>query len=589
MTSQPTSERLDHELKAVLVADVEGYTRLMSMDEDEAHLLTSRCLELFRDFILESDGELVKTTGDGVVIEFSAATTAVRYGIDVQKRLVKLNSTVPVDRRPNFRIGIDLGEIIHEGGDIYGHSVNIAARIEGFAEPNGICVSQIVYEMVRHRLSIGFECMGPCLLKNLDEPVTIYRVRDDLSASIMPATVRKSSEPLKLPERPSVAVLPFENMSERRDAEYLGNGIAEDIITSLSKFEELFVIARNSSFVYKGKPTAAQEIAQELGVRYIVEGSVRVAGKRMRITAQLIDGIGGHHLWAERYDRELEDIFEIQDNVTKVIVSTIASRVKLAEADRRSEMETQNIEAYGDLLHGREFLKKYTAADNAEARRYFESSLDHDPKYAPACAAMARSYNYDWQFSWGEDSGKALDHALKWARKAMALDRTSASAHAELGFNLLFNKQYESAIKELRIATKLNPNDADIMAELSDALTYTGQLDEAVELLKTAMRLNPYYPDVYLWYLADAYYALRQYDEAVDALEGMTNPAIGARLLAASYAQLGNIDNARMHAEQVLRDQPDFSVEEWTKKQPEINPAETEHLAEGLRKAGLPG
>ena len=283
----------------------------MSVDEDEAHRLTSRCLELFREFTLESDGELVKTTGDSVMVEFSAATAAVQYGVDVQKRLVELNSTVPVDRRPNFRIGIDLGEIIHDGGDIYGHSVNIAARIEGFAEPNGICVSHIVYEMVRHRLSIGFECMGPCSLKNLEEPITIYRVRDDLSASIMPATVRRSSEPLKIPERPSVAVLPFKNMSERRDAEYLSDGIAEDIITNLSKFEELFVIARNSSFVYKNKSTATQDIARELGVRYIVEGSVRVAGKRLLITAQLIDGVGAHHLWAERYDRETEDIFDI--------------------------------------------------------------------------------------------------------------------------------------------------------------------------------------------------------------------------------------------------------------------------------------
>jgi tetratricopeptide (TPR) repeat protein len=252
-------------------------------------------------------------------------------------------------------------------------------------------------------------------------------------------------------------------------------------------------------------------------------------------------------------------------------------------------MATRNVEAYGDLLHGREFLKKYTAADNAEARKYFESSLDHDPNYAPACAAMARSYNYDWQFSWGEDPENALDHALTWARKAVALDRSSARAHAELGFNLLFNKRVELAVKELRIATNLNPNDADIMAELSDALTYTNQLEEAVELLKTAMRLNPNYPDWYLWYLADAYYALRQYDEAIDALEGMTNPTIGARLLAASHAQLGNVEKAGMHAEQVLRDQPDFSVEEWMEKQPEINPAETEHFAEGLRKAGLPG
>ncbi len=577
-----------HELKAVLVADVEGYTRLMAAHENEAHALTSACLNLFKELIYEHQGKLIKTTGDGAMIEFSSAISAVQYGINVQKRLQAYNSSVPEDRRPHFRIGVHLGEIIREGGDIYGHSVNVAARLEQFADPDGVCVSEVVYDLVRRSLPVGFECIGSRKLKNVGAPVTIYKVRESMDTAVRAPTVRKSEYALTLPDRPSIAVLPFANRSKSDEMDFFADGVSEDIITCLSKFEELFVIARNSSFLYKEMKVPTEQIAQDLGVRYILEGSVRLAGERMRVSAQLIDCASGHQLWAERYDRRFEDIFDVQDDVTKVIVTTLAGRLKVAESERRNELETQSLNAYSDLLNGRELLLKFTAEDNARAKELFASSIEHDPAYAPACAAMARARNYDWQFSWGEDSESGLDQALEWANKAVGLDRTSARAHAELGFNLLFSKKLDRAISEFRTALEFNPNDCDVMAELSDALTYNGEMDDAIKLLEQAMRLNPYYPDSYLWYLADAYYALRRYGEVIESLDRMTNPTIGCRLFAASYAQLGDKANAETYAQQVLMMQPDFSVNDWVCKQPEINPAETEHLAEGLLKAGLP-
>ena len=581
-------EQRVQELRALLVSDIEGYTRLMSGDEEAVHDLTLSCIELFKTSINEHRGVFIKSTGDGVMVEFNSVTDAVRYGIDIQKRIRERVRDFPEDKRPQFRIGVHLGEIIHEGGDVYGHSVNVAARIEQFADPNGVCVSEVVYELVRHKLHVGFECIGPRELKNVEVPITLYKVREDLNTSVMPAAMRKPTMQLKLPARPSIAVLPFVNMGNTEESDFFADGMSEDIITSLSKFEELFVIARNSSFVYKGLNVPVHQIAAELGVRYVLEGSVRVAGERIRVSAQLVDGQSGHHMWAERYDRMFEDIFDLQDDVTKLIVSTLASRLKLAEANRRSELETQNLKAYSDLLHGRELLLRYNAEDNARAQEMFLSSLEHDENYAPACAALARSRNYDWQFGWGEKAGSGLDDAVRWAEKAVSLDRSSARAHAELGFNLLFQKAVDQAIAELRSAVALNPNDSDILAELAEAITYNGQLDEAVDLLHQAIRLNPYHPDWYLWYLADAYFALKRYQEVITSLERMANPVIGCRLLAASHAYLGNDEKAHFHAEQVLAMQPDFSVNDWVNKQPEMNPEETDHFAQGLLKAGLP-
>lgn len=581
-------EHQDSELRAILVADVEGYARLMSLDEAEAHRVTYRCFGVFRALARDHGGILVKTTGDGVVLEFSSATRAVRYGLDVQHQIGELTADTPEDRRPRFRIGVHLGEIIHQGGDIYGHSVNVAARIESYAEPGGVCVTQIVYDLVRQKLPVGFECLGERRLKNVPDPIVLYRVRPTADAAVRAPSVRRYETPLALPERPSIAVLPFDNRSGTPDSEFLSDGITEDIISNLCKFEELFVVARNSSFMFKNEQVTPAAVARELGVRYILEGTVRIAGGRVRIGARLTDAPSTQAIWAQHYDRNFAEIFEIQDDVAKVIVSTISSRVRLAEADRRNWMSSPNLNAYSELLHGRESMLRYSAADNETARRHFQAALEFDPAYSPACAAMARTYNYDWQFSWGDDPDGAIERAVEWAEKAVSYDRSSARARSELGFSLLFRKQLKPALSEFRKARELNPNDADIMAEMSDALTYNGEMDEAVGLLKQAMRLNPYFPDTYLWYLADAYFALRQYDETVETLQRMTNPVIGSRLLAASYAYLDQDDAARAHARIVLKVQPDFSINAWVNKQPEINPAETQHFAEGLRKAGLP-
>jgi adenylate cyclase len=581
-------EHQDSELRAILVADVEGYARLMSANEEEAHRLTFRCLGVFRSLAQQHNGTLVKTTGDGVVLEFSSATRAVRYGLAVQHRIGEVTADVPEDRRPRFRIGVHLGEIIHQGGDIYGHSVNVAARIESYAEPGGICVTQIVYDLVRQKLPIGFECLGERRLKNVPDPVVIYRVRPTADAAIRAPSVRRYETPLALPDRPSIAVLPFDNRSASPDTGFLSDGITEDIISNLCKFEELFVVARNSSFMFKNEQVSPATVARELGVRYVLEGTVRVAGSRVRIGARLTDAPTAQAIWAQNYDRDFSEIFDIQDDVAKVIVSTISSRVRLAEADRRNWMSSPNLNAYSELLHGRELMLRYTAEDNEQARRHFQAALEYDPTYSPACAAMARSYNYEWQFSWGDEPELAIDRAVEWAEKAVSYDRSSARARSELGFSLLFKKQLKASLSEFRKARELNPNDADIMAEMSDALTYNGEMNEAVALLKQAMRLNPYFPDTYLWYLADAYFALRQYEDTIETLQRMTNPVIGSRLLAASYAYLGQEDAARTHAAIVLKNQPDFSINEWVNKQPEINPAETLHFAEGLRKAGLP-
>ena len=578
----------EHELKAVLVADAAGYTRLMSENEQEAHALTLRCFELFKGTISEHHGSLVKTTGDGVMVEFGSAISAVRYGIDVQKRLKELHADLPYERCPHFRIGVHLGEIMHEGGDIYGHSVNVAARLEQFADPDGICVSEVVYDLVRRSMPVGFECIGPHDLKNVESPVTVYKVRDDLRQSVAAPTIRKPAAALTLPDRPSIAVLPLTNLGSATEMEFFADGMTEDVTTALSKFEDLFVISHNTAFFYRDSKASSKEIAAELGVRYLLEGSVRTAGDRVRISVQLVDGMTGRHLWAERYDRRVEDIFEVQDDVAIATVTALVGRIKYAEFGWKNELATENMSAYTDLLHGRELLQKYTATDNARAKEAFLSALDHDANYAPACAAMARACNYDWQFAWSEEHESGLDQALDWARRAISIDRMSPRAHAELGFSLLFSKNLGEAIRELRTALELNPNDCDVMAELSDALTFNGEMDEAIEQIENAMRLNPYYPDTYLWYLADAYYSLGRHDDVVATLEKMTNPLVACRMLAASHAHLGHMEQAEECAKQVLMLQPDFSVNDWVSKQPDINPKITEHLAEGLLKAGLP-
>lgn len=577
-----------HELRAVVVADAEGYSRLMASREAETHTLTTACLKTLVDLIGDHGGALVKTTGDGAMVEFPSAIAAVQYGIAVQNRLKEQNAEIPDEMRPRFRIGVHLGEIMREGGDIYGHSVNVAARMESYADPDGICVSEVVYDLVKRSLPVGFESMGTHELRNLDTPLTIYKVLTDLPSSALNPSPRTLPAPLSLPDRPSIAVMPFTVASGNEEGQVLAQGLSEDIATCLGKFEELFVISPQSSSFYEGRKRGDVKAAQELGVRYLLEGGVRISGERLRVRVVLIDSMTGRNLWSEKYDRQLTDIFAVQDDVAFVIVSTLAGRIKRVESSRRNELVTQNLKAYGEVLQAREHLWRHTPEDNARAQIHFLAALDHDAEYAPACAGMARARNYDWQFSWGDVPESGLEDAVSWAQKAVSLDRSSARAHAELGFSLLFTKKQDLAIAELREALELNPNDCDIMAELADTLAFSGQPDEALDLIGRAMRLNPSYPDAYLWYQADAHFSARSYNEVVSTLARMTNPNMGSRLLAASHGHLGQTDKAAFYAKEVMKTQPGFSVNAWVATQPEINAGEADHLAQGLLKAGLP-
>ncbi len=575
-------------LTAILSADLKGYSSLMGRDEEATHRATHACLELFAARIAAYQGRVASVAGDGLLADFPSVINALKCAVEVLREIEATDFDMAQGEKIEFRVGVNLGDVIAEEGNIFGDSVNVAARLQQIALPGGICISRAVYEQVKNKLALGYEYLGDHHLKNIAEPVEIYRVHADPEGALKSAAVRKTTEPLALPARPSIAVLPFDDMSETREQGYFCDGITEDIITSLSKFRELFVISRNSSFVFKGKTFTVQQAGRELGVRYLLEGSVRRSGSRVRITAQLIDALAGHHLWADRYDRELTDLFEVQDEVTRVIVAALAVKVEEAERSRVRRIETADLEAYGFLLRGQEHFFQYTREGNARAREMYEQAIARDPGYARAHAALSRTYNDDWRYAWSDSPEASLDKALDLAKKSVALDDSDASGHSELGIVYLYRKDLDRAIAEFERALTLNPNNADIMAELADALAYNGQPEDAVALIREAMRLNPHYPDWYLWHLADALYMLRRYDDAIAALQQMHNVAEGRRLLAASYAQLGRLDEARAQAQEVLKLHPNFSVARWVAIQPNRVPAQREHFVEGLRKAGLP-
>ena len=415
----------------------------------------------------------------------------------------------------------------------------------------------------------------------------LFRVSPDGEAQLQQVRIRKGV--LEVPEQPSIAVQRFEYSSNisRTELEFLGDGLSEDISTQLSKYKQLFVIARNSAFAFDNQ-TSVQQIASTLGVRYIVQGSVRVAGNRARIGTQLIDGRTEQQLWADTYDRELVDLFEIQDEVSKMIVSTIAGRLADVELNRGRKMAPLELKSYGWLLKGQDFAQRYNRESNAQAKRCFKKAIELSPNFARAYAALSRTLHYDWQFGWDDSSKDTLQSALEFSNRAVELDEGDPRGYAERGFVYLFMREIGQAVTELSRALQMNPNDADIMAELGDTLHYRNELDEAHKLISQAMRLNPFYPDRYLWYLADVLFCKRHYRETVSAVMQMHNPNMGRRLLTASYAQLNELDLARAQAQEVLRIQPDFSIATYIETQPDEHHDNLKHFVDGLRKAGLP-
>ncbi len=580
-----TTER---KLAAILAADVAGYSRLMGADEEGtlARLKAHR-RELIDPKIKEHHGRVVKTTGDGILIEFPSVVEAVRCAVEVQQGMVERNADVPEQTRITFRMGINLGDIIIDGDDIHGDGVNVAARLEGLAEPGGICVSRTVRNEVRDKLPYAFEDMGEQSVKNIARPVYVYRIIVDPSGH-RPASQPREPAP-NLPDKPSIAVLPFVNMSGDPDQEFFADGITEDVITDLSRFRDLFVISRNSAFVYKNKSVKAQTVAKELVVQYVLEGSVRKAGNRVRVTVQLIDAETDRHVWAERFDRELRDIFAIQDEVTASIVATLVGRLEAATHDRVKRKATDNMVAYECLLTGKILHNRATKADNAEALRVLDRAIALDPGYAHAHAWMACTLGQSWIYGWCADREATWNQVIEELHRALALDDNDSDVHRILAAVNLAHHDHDKALYHQERALSLNPNDDLLVVQQGELLTWLGRPEEGIEWIRKAMRLNPYHPERFWNHLGRAYFVARRYAEAVEAFRHISRPDhTHCAFLAACNALMGNEPEAKAQVQEVLKREPSFTVKTCLATLHYKRESDLEHHREGLLKAGLP-
>ncbi|WP_226689484.1 tetratricopeptide repeat protein [Ruegeria arenilitoris] len=589
MNTKSPNSSITQKLGAVLFADVVGYSRLMSENELDTYNALKSLISHLEETCARFQGRVVEVRGDGILALFETATSAVEFGVELHRIASQHNQDRAENQRINFRAGVHLGEILIDDRGIHGDNVNIAARLQEIAEPERVYVSSAVYDQVCNRLRYGYEFLGPQHLKNILAPVSTYCVRSEVAGATMAGTMRPDmpGNILERPDTPSVAVLPFSSNGGDESDSWIAEGLTDDIIMNLSKFRNLFVIARNSSFFFKTQGMPPKEAAQKLNVRYIARGSVRRSASRIRITAELIDASTERTIWGERFDRNIDDIFDILDEVTECIVAATAVMIESHEKQRMIQSVPSDLEAYGSVLQGQYHIFKYTRNDNRKAQNFYQSALDRDGGYARAAAALSRTLNIDWRYSWSEDPTQALDQALTFAQRAIELDPTDARGFGELGYVHLYRKEHDAALQSYRRALALNPNDADMHSDYADALAHYGDNETAITHLQQAMRLNPYFPDQYLWHLGGAYFNLRQYQDAIDAVNKMNNPTEGQRLLAASYAQLGETDIARQIADKHRVAHPNFSLARWETVQPDKLEEDTQHFVGGLKKAGF--
>ncbi len=578
-------------LGAVLFADIANYTGMMSADEIGTWNAVKSRFEDFNKLAKLHHGEVLEVRGDGLFILFDSAIHAVSFGMELQNRTKIWNADIAEDRQFRFRVGINLGEILVDGTRVSGDCVNIASRLESLAQPGHVCISATVYEQVRNKLTFGYEYLGSQNLKNVKEPVDAFQVHENSTSAAMTRGLRPlylTENSIILPVRDcSVVVLPLQFQGSDQTESWYADGLTDDITTSLSRFHDLFVIARSSAYAYADPRVVPSSAARELGVRYVVRGSLRKAGNRIRVAIELLDSEHSRIIWGEHYDRELDGIFELQDEITQLIVSSAAQHIQSTELDRLKQLAPNDLRAYGFVLQGQQRIFRYTRIDTRGAQTLYDKALNLDPNYARALAAKSRTLNIQWRYNWVDERENALDSALKLAYEAIQADPADARGFGELGFVHLYRKEHDAAINAYRRATTLNPNDADLLSDMADTLSHTRQSEEAVELLHRAMRLNPYYPDQYLWNLGGAYFDLKQYDEAINTVQKMQNPTEGRRLLAASFGHLGRIAEAKEQAVKVLEAHPRFNVEQWAAVVPDKYEESTAHLIEGLRKAGL--
>ncbi len=579
-------ERVQRRLAAILAADVAGYSRMMGHDEEGTlAALSAHRAEMIDPCIDEHRGRIVKTTGDGLLAEFASVVDAVRCAVTFQKNMVARNADIPEDNRIEFRIGVNLGDVIVQDNDVFGDGVNIAARLEALAEPRGIFISGDVFRQIEGKIEASFDDLGEQSLKNIERPAHIYRVQVGPGDS----TGQAQASPLALPDKPSIAVLPFENMSGDPEQEFFADGITEDILTELSRFRELFVISRTSAFKYKGKAINIPEVARELGVQYVAEGSVRKAGDRVRVSIQLIDAETDRHIWAERYDRKLEDIFAIQDEISQAIVATLPGRVEAARRERAARKPTDNMAAYELVLGGKLLHHRSMRESNKEALDMIERAIAIDPKYAHAHAWKACISAQAWGYGWVEDVEEAWNVVVNELQIALALDDNDSDVHRILAAVNITHHAFDKAVFHQDRALTLNPNDDLIVVQKGELLTWLGQPEEGIEWIKKAMRLNPYHPERFWNHLGRAYFVARQYREAIAAFQNIDALDHSHRaFLAAANIQIGDETAATAHAGQVLALQPDFSIASYLETMHYVNDDDRAHHREALLKAALP-
>jgi len=631
-----TTEEVRRKLAAVLHADVKGYSRLMGEDDVATVRTLTEYKEVLTRLVQVHRGRIVDTAGDGFLLEFASVVHAVQYAVELQQELKAKNAEIPEERRMEFRIGINVGDVIEQGEQIFGDGVNIAARLEGLAEPGGICISGTAYDQVKNKLKLEYGYLGEQSVKNIAEPVRAYRVlleqgvaaarspeaqktkSPDLPRSVLafalvlvvaaaaaaiwyiyprapvpPSDVSAPKAVVEIPDKPSIAVLPFVNMSADPEQEYFSDGITEEIITRLAQVPKLFVIARNSTFTFKGKPVNIQQVGQELGVRYVLEGSVRRAADRVRITAQLIDAKSGAHAWAERYDRDLKDVFGVQDEITEHIASAL--QVKLTGEERAlataEKAPAKNPEASEKIMRAMGYMGREGRDANLKARELLEQAATLDPQSARAQAALAKTYLTEVAAGWSRSPKESMEKADTHAQKAFALNDKVDFTHLIMSRVCLAKRQHDRAVQEAERAVALNPNSADAWASLGRALVFDCRPEEAIEGLNKAIRLNPIPPSWYFQMLGSAYTGAKRYDDAVaaykKAIQQHPNDPGALMGLAAAYSLSDRQEEARATAAELLKINPQFSVEQAAKKLPYKRPSELAQLTDALRKAGL--
>jgi len=585
---------MQRRLAAILAADVVGYSRLMA--EDEAGTLAA--LQDHRRALIDPaigrhNGRVVKLMGDGALVEFASVVDAIACAAEIQAAMIARNADVAKARRITFRIGINLGDVIVEGDDIYGGGVNVAARLEGLAEPGGICVSGVAYDTAHDKLDVAFESLGEQKVKNIEQPVRTYRVLLEGGPGRQGNTALPSA-PLELPDKPSLAVLPFANMSAAPDQDFFADGISEDLSTELCKLRTLFVIARNASFAFKGQSVDVKEVSAKLGVRYVVEGSVRRAGSRVRITAQLIDAVEDSHIWAERYDRDLEDIFAVQDEVTRAIVAAIEPQLASSERQRARRKPTESLGAWECYQRGLWHLHQYRAEDNREALGFLERAIELDPTFATAHAGLAFALYYHVILGFSEDSPGDLARAFTAGTTAVRLDENDPFAHVALGRVHTAKGEHSEAIQCCDRAIALNPSYASAHFGRAHSLWMSGRPDEAVLSHDEAMRLSPRDPLTWAFQAskAIALILLERYEEALESArraQRHPNTALWAFMPEVSVLGLmGRIEEARAALVRVHRLKPDVTCSFATQVLPISRATDREHFVRGLLAAGVP-